>query len=151
VTRVPKELRGQRDKLKGDFSRDELERLPAERLVVVSDFRLELSRAGSLGSHIVLESTRLGRLASFSYWDHAERDLKVLAIDKIPCAHPNSHYEDQDQGWQLILMRREVAGVDEVWAFEGGEEWSELEVGFRVPAALWVAAWQQLIRRCGGR
>jgi hypothetical protein len=146
VTRVPKELRGKRNQLKGPFAYDELERVPAERLLLVSDFRLELVDARSLGSHIVLDSVRLGRLASFAYWDHAERALKTLALDKIPCPRPGTQYQDQDQGWQLILMR----GDDEVRAFEGGDEWTVLEVGFRVPASLWVAAWQQLIRRCGG-
>jgi hypothetical protein len=43
-------------------------------------------------------------------------------------------------------MRREIDGADEVWTFQGGDEWSELDVGFRVPAALWVAEWHRLIR-----
>jgi hypothetical protein len=63
MTRVPKELRGNRDKLEGPFARDELERLPPARLLLVGDFRLALAPGGVLGSHVVLESARLGRRA----------------------------------------------------------------------------------------
>jgi hypothetical protein len=150
MKRSKKESRAERRKarraLSGPFARDAIPSLAPEELTLVPDFTLALRDTGTLGMHLVMISARLGRLAGFAWWDHVDRALARMTEADIPgVARPS--WSDLDQGWQLIVERR----GDEVLVFEGGDDWSVLELGFRVPLPRWLDAWREIIASCGGQ
>jgi hypothetical protein len=84
-----------------------------------------------------------GHLAGFPAWDHADRDLRHFTHDDIPLGDDEEPYEDADDAWRIVIIAR---GPD-VFILEGDSPHGPLPRRYRVPRDLYIAAWDDLIRR----
>jgi hypothetical protein len=127
--------------MKGPFDRHALDAVAADSLLLVPDLSLTVRSPGPRPIEVVMRSARYGRLASFSSWE--QRGLSSWTEADIPAAGARSTWIGHEQGWQLVIERR----GDDVLVFEGGDDWSALDLGFRVQLGRWTAAWRELIGR----
>ena len=84
----------------------------------IGDFEIRLRQCGQLGVHLDLCSKAAGRLAGFSYWDHADADLREMNEARIPIGTADAPYHDHEQGWEILIWRR---GAD-VFVLEGQDD-----------------------------
>jgi hypothetical protein len=102
----------------------------------VEDFALTLREEGEGGMHIEMISRSRGRVASFPFWDHADRDLRHFTMEDVPLGTEAEPYVDVDENWRIEIFTR---GEDAV-VIEDGRE-------FTVPLDQYLAAWDTLMRR----
>jgi hypothetical protein len=127
--------------MKGPFDRHALDSMAADRLLLVPDLTLTVRSPGPRPIALIMRSTRYGRLASFSSWE--QRALSSWTEADIPAAGARATWDGHEQGWQLVIERR----GDDVLVFEGGDDWTTLDMGFRVPLGRWIEAWREVIGR----
>jgi hypothetical protein len=127
--------------MKGPFDRHALDSVATEGLVLVPDLSLTVRSPGPRPIELVMRSARYGHLASFSAWE--QRGLSSWTEADIPAAGARATWSGHEQGWQLVIERR----GDDVLVFEGGDDWTRLDIGFRVPLGRWIEAWRDAIAR----
>ena len=109
----------------------------------IADFSLTLAEEKEGGLHIRMMSRSRGHLAGFPAWDHADRDLRHFTHDDIPLGDDEEPYLDADDAWPIVIIAR---GAD-VFILEGETPTGPLPRRYRVPRDLYIAAWDDLIRR----
>lgn len=116
--------------------------LELEEFPVVPDFAIELRPTEDLGHHVHYVSASAGDLASFPYWDNAERDMRHFAPEDVPLGSVEEPVDDADEDWQIVIF--EHRGF--VYVMEGNEpHTTDFDVWFRVPTARYLAAWASVI------
>ena len=109
---------------------------------VVGDFSIELRESEEFGKHIHYVSPTRGELASFPYWDNAERDMRHFVAEDVPLGSIDEPVDDYDEDWQVIIF--EYRGF--VYVMEGdAPHTTEFDVWFRVPSARYISEWARLI------
>jgi hypothetical protein len=110
---------------------------------LVADFFLSLREEDEGGLHVELMSESKGHLAGFPAWDHADRDLRHFTHDDIPLGDEEEPYEDADQDWRIVIFAR----GNDIFVLEGDSPHGALPRRYRIPRELYMAAWDELIRR----
>ena len=84
------------------------------------------------------------RVAHFPAWEHVERDLRHFALIDIPTGSPAEPYDDRDDSWHLSVYEDEGF----VYILEGDDPASDTFTRqWRVPANVYFAAWEEVIRQ----
>ncbi len=130
----------------------DMARLPLDAFPLIEDIevRLEAMRDGGgrarFGYTVRFFSPALGYVASFPWWDHAERDLARadFAIPLGSFVHP---FMDTEQGWEIVIAARGglvyiLEGQSDQRAVEGYDRW------FTAPKARYLAQWDRAIAAC---
>lgn len=114
--------------------------LPLDAFPSVDDFAVTLTNDEI--NHVIFTSARLGRLAGFPAWEHADRDLRHLVPGDVPIGTIDEPFEEEDEDWRIVIF--EHAGW--VYVLEGRDpKTTEYDVWFRVPDGRYVQAWAALI------
>jgi hypothetical protein len=110
---------------------------------VIPDFAIELRETNDdTGLHVFYVSATAGQLASFPYWDNAERDMRHFSAEDVPLGSIDEPVDDADVDWQIVIF--EHKGF--VHVLEGNEPHAKaFDVWFRVPTDRYVAAWAAVI------
>ena len=83
-----------------------------------------------------------GELASFPYWDNAERDMRHFVADDVPLGSIDEPVDDSDVDWQIVIF--EHAGF--VHILEGAApRATKFDVWFRVPRDRYITEWARVI------
>jgi len=106
----------------------------------ISDFSVQVS--ASSGRQIEFTSAERGRLAFFSAWEHADRDLRHFPPSDVPIGTMDEPFDDAAEGWRIILF--EYRGF--VYVLEADDPKAEdFPRYFRVPRDRYLQAWAMLI------
>jgi hypothetical protein len=70
----------------------------------VGDFAVELRGMEEVGQIVHFVSARLGELAWFPGWEHADRDLIHFAPQDVPLGTLDAPYDDRDDGWRILIF-----------------------------------------------
>jgi hypothetical protein len=109
---------------------------------IVRDFAIEMRDSEEFGQHVHFVSPSLGELASFPYWDNAERDMRHFAPEDVPLGTINEPVDDADVDWQIVIF--EYRGF--VHVLEGSApHTTEFDVWFRAPRDRYLAEWARVI------
>ena len=109
---------------------------------VISDFAVELRESDDAGQHVYFVSGKEGDLASFPYWDNAERDMRHFSAEDVPLGSLDEPVIDADEDWLIVIF--EHRGF--VYVMEGNEpQATAFDVWFRVPTERYLAAWAAVI------
>ena len=120
-----------------------LHELALDGFPVIDDFSVTLSEElDEGGRHIEYRSARLGRLAWFPAWDHADRDLPHFIPADVPLGSIDDPYDDRDEGWRILIFKH----GDWLYVLEGdAPKATQFATYFRVPADRYFRAWAALI------
>jgi hypothetical protein len=109
---------------------------------VIFDFAIELRDSAEHGQHVFFISISVGELASFPYWDNAERDMLHFVAEDVPLGSLEEPVDDADEDWQIVIF--EHRGF--VHVMEGNEPHAmDFDVWFRVPTDRYLEAWAAVI------
>ena len=125
--------------------RGHLQKLDISLFPLIGDFTVEAQDCGKyLGKHIRFTSEKHGRLASFPWWDHAERTLGKMDREQIPCGTKDDPFDDLEQGWQILIWEKDGF----VCVMEGNDPLcTEFGSWFRVEKDLYISEWEKQISR----
>jgi hypothetical protein len=123
----------------------ELEHAPLADFPLIEDFEVQLesyTKAPDFGYHIHFFSPSRGYMASFPWWDGAERAL-IRDDFTIPLGHP---FSDVEQGWEIVIAAKD----DFVYVLEGDfdDRAADYHTWFKVRQDLYLAQWQNAIQAC---
>lgn len=113
---------------------------------IIQDFQIVLENNidSTMGYHLRFFSSPLGFIASFPWWDHAERDLARTDF-VVPTGSCDAPYWDVEQGWDLTIFEKD----DFVYVIEGDfDETDSYHSWFKVPADRYFAEWKKAISAC---
>lgn len=100
----------------------------------IDDFEIRIAGEDQI---VVFASASGGELARFPEWERADRDLRHFDSTDIPSGSRDLPFQDEGQAWRIEIF--EDDGF--VYVEENGAN------AFRVPRALYFAAWELLIGR----
>ncbi len=124
-----------------DYTRS-LRALDLSAFPLIADFSIELRDSEEYGQHVHFVSPSRGELASFPYWDNAERDMRHFVADDVPLGSLDEPVEDADVDWQIVIFQH--AGF--VYVLEGSAPHAtEFDVWFRVPRDRYINEWARVI------
>lgn len=119
-----------------------LHELALDGFPIIDDFVLTLADTHDGGKHVDMVSARLGRLAGFPAWDHADRDLRHFTPVDVPLGTIDLPCDDRDEAWRIVIFQH--AGW--VYILEGtAPDAKTFAVWFRVPAERYFQAWAALM------
>lgn len=109
---------------------------------LIPDFAIEMRESEDLGQHVYYVSPSRGELASFPYWDNAERDMRHFTTEDVPLGSIEEPVDDADEDWQIIIFEHQ----GHVYVMEGREPHAtSFDVWFRVPTARYIDEWARVI------
>jgi len=107
------------------------------------DFEFSLRDCFEMGFHLDMASSEHGALASFPYWDFAERQIPQMGPWDLVGSHEEP-FNDCDQCWQLLIWR----SGPHVNVMQGDSLCCvQFPTYFRVAADRWTSEWEKLRRR----
>ncbi|MCR3750518.1 hypothetical protein [Lentzea californiensis] len=109
----------------------------------VDGFKIELFQSSSSSSTALRFTDDQGQeIASFPWWDDVDQDLRRWTVENIPLGNTLQPYTDLDQGWGILIWRRE----DRVYLAEcnGGQLFHSLRW---VMADEYTNAWTDALAR----
>lgn len=122
---------------------EEIKKLDLNTFPLIDDFSIVTRDRGQLGYHVYFLSNKFGLLASFPWWDHAERDLKDMDISKIPIGRMDNPFDDLEQSWQILIWEKR----DNVYIMEGEDPCcTEFPVWFRIKKEKYLGEWERVLR-----
>jgi hypothetical protein len=74
--------------------------LDLEDFPIVPDFAIHLRESEDAGQHVYFVSKTAGDLASFPYWDNAERDMRHFTAEDVPLGSIDEPVDDADEDWR---------------------------------------------------
>jgi len=122
---------------------DSIKELDLSKFPIIDDFKILLTdHKRKMGIHIRYQSTSLGILSSFPWWDNVDKDLVGMTIDRVPLGSINQPYDDLEQGWQLVIWEKK----DYVYIIEGSEPccW-EFDCWYRVDKRTYISEWERIL------
>jgi hypothetical protein len=128
--------------------------LPLKNFPLVQDFEVRLERFKvdgevKFGVNVYFFSFSRGYMASFPWWDCAERDL-IKETFQIPFGDFDQPFEDCEQGWEIIIF----ADDEFVYVLEGNFELPDAPIEerfylwFKVDKSAYLGEWQKAIDLC---
>ncbi len=118
----------------------DLDPLGPARFPLVEDFVVRLVQTRSFGLHVELASEQRGRLATFPYWDHADKAMTAPDFTP-PLGTTEAPFDDVEQGWQILIWERD----GHVLVAEADEPGSRFDRWFRVDVEVYRDAWAAAI------
>lgn len=112
---------------------------------LMDDFQITLIESGSLGMHLYYFSNSLNRMiASFPWWDKAEKDISIMCISDIPLGTLRNPFDDCEQSWQILIWEKR----DYVYIMQGDDPCcTEFSIWFRVQKEKYLAEWEKLLTK----
>lgn len=121
----------------------ELVKLDLREFPIIDDFGILARQRGAFGYHLYCVSPMYGLLASFPWWDHAEKDLETMKIENIPLGTIDKPFEDLEQSWQILIWEKR----DYVYIMEGEDPCCiEFPVWFRVRKQRYIEEWDRILK-----
>jgi len=82
------------------------------------------------------------KIASFPWWDNADKDISILCISDIPLGTLRNPFNDCEQSWQILIWEKR----DYVYIMQGDDPCcSEFHIWFRVRKENCLAEWEKMI------
>lgn len=109
---------------------------------ILNEFKVELSPfKAMLGRHVnFFSEDKTIALLSFSWWDHADADLREMTLEQVPGVF--EEFNDCEQGWEINIS--EQSGFKQI-SIGDFEEPGVFKYTFQVSADLYLSAWSDLL------
>lgn len=124
----------------------ELSKLDCNSFPLIEDFEIITIDTGEyMGIHVYFFSQTIGKMiASFPWWDHADKNLKEMDISSIPLGKVRSPYNDLEQSWQILIWEER----DNVYIMQGDEPCCvQFPIWFKVKKQKYMEEWVKLIEK----
>ena len=120
---------------------EQIKTLDLKAFPVIDDFEIVTKDRGkSLGVHLYFSSSQYGQLASFPWWDNADRSLKEMNINDIPLGKMENPFYDLEQSWQILIWEKR----DYVYVMQGEDPCCiEFSIWFKVNKDKYIGAWEK--------
>ncbi|KAF5051701.1 hypothetical protein DSECCO2_416270 [anaerobic digester metagenome] len=110
---------------------------------LIDDFQITLKGSRNWGMHLYYFNNSLNRkIASFPWWDNAEKDISIMCISDIPLGTLRNPFNDCEQSWQILIWEKR----DYVYIMQGDDPCcTEFPIWFRVRKEKYLAEWEKLL------